>query len=187
MRLLSSKGAVLLVLGSQIVLIVSDWPNTRRETGIVAHLIDGPQDIDLAWFTNVDSVLITAGASAPETVVDATISVLKDQFQATVESHSIREEEVYFPLPKELRILLVSSTLFSRLQISLYRRRTTRSQGATCFLQTRSSPNLGKLHKLGLKNYKQGSATDSCCNPTTSMKTECWTIQKCMATELLIE
>jgi 4-hydroxy-3-methylbut-2-en-1-yl diphosphate reductase len=104
-RLLSSKAQLLLVLGSQNSSNSQRLAELGRETGIVAHLIDGPQDIDLAWFTNVDAVLITAGASAPETVVDATIQFLKDQFQATVESHSIREEEVYFPLPKELRIL----------------------------------------------------------------------------------
>jgi 4-hydroxy-3-methylbut-2-enyl diphosphate reductase len=48
-------------------------------------------------------VVITAGASAPESVVQDCVTWLRDRFQATVEERSIREEDVYFPLPKELR------------------------------------------------------------------------------------
>ena len=48
-------------------------------------------------------MLITAGASAPETVVEQCVELLRERFGATVESRSIREEEVYFPLPKEFR------------------------------------------------------------------------------------
>ena len=68
-----------------------------------AYLIDGPADIDLSWFKADDTVLVTAGASAPETVVEECVELLHDRFGATVESRSIREEEVYFPLPKEFR------------------------------------------------------------------------------------
>jgi len=48
-------------------------------------------------------VLITAGASAPEVVVEECITWLKDRFGATVDERVIRKEEVHFPLPKELR------------------------------------------------------------------------------------
>ena len=48
-------------------------------------------------------MLVTAGASAPETVVEQCVELLERRFGATVESRSIREEEVYFPLPKEFR------------------------------------------------------------------------------------
>ena len=70
-----------------------------------AHLIDGIADADLKWFEGVDSVLITAGASAPESVVSACVDFLVDRFDATVEIRSIRDEEVHFPLPRELRAL----------------------------------------------------------------------------------
>jgi len=66
-------------------------------------LIDGPDDIDLAWFDGTENVLVTAGASAPEVVVEAGVELLKERFGATVESRSIREENVSFPLPKTLR------------------------------------------------------------------------------------
>jgi 4-hydroxy-3-methylbut-2-enyl diphosphate reductase len=54
-------------------------------------------------------VLITAGASAPEDVVEATVSYLQERFNATVESRIVREEHVNFPLPRELRPLTVVS------------------------------------------------------------------------------
>ena len=51
------------------------------------------------------TVLITAGASAPESVVQECITYLHDRYGATVESRNIREEDVHFPLPRELRQL----------------------------------------------------------------------------------
>ncbi len=70
-----------------------------------AYLIDGAADIQLEWFTGDETVLITAGASAPELVVDECVEFLRKQFDAHVEVRSVREEEVYFPLPRELRSL----------------------------------------------------------------------------------
>jgi 4-hydroxy-3-methylbut-2-enyl diphosphate reductase len=56
-------------------------------------------------FADAETVLITAGASAPESVVEATVDWLVQHFDATVESEQIREESVRFPLPKPLREL----------------------------------------------------------------------------------
>ena len=70
-----------------------------------AFLIDGAADIEKRWFRGDETVVVTAGASAPETKVEEVIDFLKAEFAATVEVRSIREEEVYFPLPKELRAL----------------------------------------------------------------------------------
>ncbi|MFM9197322.1 MAG: hypothetical protein ACKOWG_16605 [Planctomycetia bacterium] len=66
-------------------------------------MIDGANEIDPGWFTGSETVLITAGASAPESVVQDCVRWLKDRFGATVEERTIRQEDVYFPLPKELR------------------------------------------------------------------------------------
>ena len=73
--------------------------------GVPGHLIDGAADIDPNWFSASDTVLITAGASAPESVVQECVEYLKERFDATVEVRSIRDEEVHFPLPRELRSL----------------------------------------------------------------------------------
>ena len=52
-----------------------------------------------------ETVLITAGASAPEVVVQDCINWLNSEFGATVEEVTTREEHVSFPLPRELRAL----------------------------------------------------------------------------------
>ncbi len=79
------------------------------DTTARTFLIDGPKDIDLSQFHADDTVLITAGASAPETVVEQCVEMLKERFGAVVDSRTIREEEVYFPLPKEVRQLAAVS------------------------------------------------------------------------------
>jgi 4-hydroxy-3-methylbut-2-enyl diphosphate reductase len=61
-----------------------------------------------AWFENAETVLVTAGASAPEQVVDQCLDWLRERFGATVEPRSIRQESVSFPLPRELRSLTVA-------------------------------------------------------------------------------
>jgi 4-hydroxy-3-methylbut-2-enyl diphosphate reductase len=104
-KILSKDVDLVLVLGSQ------NSSNSQRlreigvENDIPSYLIDGAQDIDRDWFADVGTVLVTAGASAPETVVQDCIQYLVDQFDAVVESSKIRDERVQFPLPKPLRSL----------------------------------------------------------------------------------
>ena len=76
-----------------------------EESGIHGHLIDGPEDIEAAWFDPDDTVLVTAGASAPESVVEDCLDHLRREYGAIVELKVIRQEEVHFPLPRELRQL----------------------------------------------------------------------------------
>ena len=52
-------------------------------------------------------MLITAGASAPEEVVQEVVAYLQRRHGATVESRTVREERVHFPLPRELRVVTV--------------------------------------------------------------------------------
>lgn len=102
-RVLASQADVVVVLGSQ------NSSNSQRlrelafESGKPAYLIDGPKDIDPAWFSSSDVVLISAGASAPESVVQSTIEWLVQRFGASMRERVIRQEEVHFPLPKPLR------------------------------------------------------------------------------------
>jgi 4-hydroxy-3-methylbut-2-en-1-yl diphosphate reductase len=70
-----------------------------------AYLIDSAREIDPNWFTNKSTVLVTAGASAPEDVVQECVEYLKSRYSATVETRTIREEDVSFQLPRELRSL----------------------------------------------------------------------------------
>jgi 4-hydroxy-3-methylbut-2-en-1-yl diphosphate reductase len=102
-RLLSDGADLVIVLGSQNSSNSQRLAELARERGIRAYLIDGANEIDPAWFTGRETVVITAGASAPESVVQDCITWLKDRYGAIVEERTIREEDVYFPLPKELR------------------------------------------------------------------------------------
>lgn len=101
---LASEADLTLVLGSQNSSNSQRLAELSLECGVPAHLIDGPQDIDPHWLEGVETVLVTAGASAPEVVVEAVLDLLRTDYSATVEPRSLREESVSFPLPKELRL-----------------------------------------------------------------------------------
>jgi 4-hydroxy-3-methylbut-2-enyl diphosphate reductase len=105
-RELAAQADLVMVLGSQ------NSSNSRRLAEIAnvlgkpAHLIDGVREIREEWFRGVGTVLITAGASAPEEVVQECIDYLQREFGARIREETIREESVHFPLPKSLRELL---------------------------------------------------------------------------------
>jgi len=94
---------VLLVVGSR----TSSNSNRLREladrAGIPGYLIDGPEDLSRAWFDGKSAVGVTAGASAPEVMVQQVIERLKTWGGEISREVVGREEKVYFSLPKELR------------------------------------------------------------------------------------
>jgi 4-hydroxy-3-methylbut-2-enyl diphosphate reductase len=96
---------VVLVLGSQNSSNSMRLAEIARCGGKPAYLIDGVREIREEWFRDSDTVLITAGASAPEEVVEECVAYLQQRYGATVESRTVREEHVSFPLPRELRVL----------------------------------------------------------------------------------
>jgi len=106
-RILSAGANVVLVLGSQNSSNSQRLKELATEQGIAGYLIDGQQDIDPTWFSPSDTVVVTAGASAPESVVQGVVEYLRNQFNASVEIGVVREEAVHFPLPRELRQLTV--------------------------------------------------------------------------------
>jgi 4-hydroxy-3-methylbut-2-en-1-yl diphosphate reductase len=101
--MLASRSDIVLVLGSQ------NSSNSRRLMEIgqslskPSYLIDGVHELQRNWFHADQTVLITAGASAPEVVVQDVINYLKEEFGAHLDEITTREEHVSFPLPKELR------------------------------------------------------------------------------------
>jgi 4-hydroxy-3-methylbut-2-enyl diphosphate reductase len=100
---LAVEADVAIVLGSQNSSNSQRLAELARERGIPAYLVDGPADLNPAWFTGAETVLVTAGASAPEKVVEDCLAWLHEQFGAVVEPRTIRDENVSFPLPRELR------------------------------------------------------------------------------------
>ena len=107
-RLLAGRCEVVLVVGS----VNSSNSNRLRELaekqGARAYLIDGASHIDPAWVTGVARVGVTAGASAPEILVQGVVNRLQELGAGTVEHLEGEPENVVFALPKELRITLVN-------------------------------------------------------------------------------
>jgi 4-hydroxy-3-methylbut-2-enyl diphosphate reductase len=98
---------VVLVLGSRNSSNSLRLAEIARTAGKAAYLIDGMHELRDEWFAGADTVLVTAGASAPEDVVQECVDYLRRHFEADVESRTVREEHVSFPLPKGLRELTV--------------------------------------------------------------------------------
>jgi 4-hydroxy-3-methylbut-2-enyl diphosphate reductase len=96
---------VVLVLGSRNSSNSQRLAEIARTTGKASHLIDRASELRDEWFKASDTVLVTAGASAPEDHVQDCVEYLKAKFGATVETRVVREENVSFKLPTELRVL----------------------------------------------------------------------------------
>lgn len=64
-----------------------------------AELIATAKDIDWSWFDGVDTVAISAGASAPELLVQQVVSACRERFAVSVEEVTLAEENVFFRTP----------------------------------------------------------------------------------------
>jgi 4-hydroxy-3-methylbut-2-enyl diphosphate reductase len=93
------------------VVIVVGSPNSSNSNrlrelgehcGIDSYLIDSAADINPAWLEDVKAIGITAGASAPEVLVEEVVTYLKTYGAGEVEDLTVIEEDVEFLLPKEL-------------------------------------------------------------------------------------
>ena len=69
----------------------------------VARLVLRAEEIDWSAFGDIRSLGITAGASAPEVLVEEIIDAFAERFEVEVETVSTADENVFFPLPRELR------------------------------------------------------------------------------------
>jgi len=98
---------LVLVIGSK------NSSNSRRlvdrahEAGKPAYLIDDASELKGGWLEGVETVFVTAGASAPERLVNELLARLKDEFGGEVEERTLVEEDVAFSPPKSLRSLTV--------------------------------------------------------------------------------
>jgi 4-hydroxy-3-methylbut-2-en-1-yl diphosphate reductase len=97
---------LILVLGSQNSSNSQRLAELARNLGKPAYLIDTVAELDPRWLAGVNTVMVTAGASAPESVVADLINHLEREYGATIESRTVREEHVRFPLPKQLRLVM---------------------------------------------------------------------------------
>ena len=93
---------MLLVVGSQ------NSSNSRRlvevceQLGVPSYLIDDLSEVKPEWLENINTVAVTAGASAPENLVEALVESLQQRGYTTLEEMEVKEEDVRFNLPAEL-------------------------------------------------------------------------------------
>jgi 4-hydroxy-3-methylbut-2-enyl diphosphate reductase len=97
--------------GCQLVLVVGskNSSNSARLVDVAlkagagdARLVDDAGDVDWSWFDGVTTVGVTAGASAPEPLIEALIDAIRDRFDATVTEDGGARETVSFKLPRVL-------------------------------------------------------------------------------------
>jgi 4-hydroxy-3-methylbut-2-enyl diphosphate reductase len=106
---------VLLVVGSQ------NSSNSRRlvevceNEGVPAYLVDDSREVKPEWLDGVQTVAVTAGASAPENLVQELIKSLETRFGFDyTEEMELKEEDVRFHLPSGLERSAVRLTTVAR-------------------------------------------------------------------------
>ena len=102
-RALAQEAEVVLVVGSRNSSNSNRLRELAEQHACAAYLIDGPEDIDPRWVEGVDRVGVTAGASAPEVLVQAVVARLEGLGAALTQEREGAEEDIVFPLPKALR------------------------------------------------------------------------------------
>ncbi|HUM95000.1 MAG TPA: 4-hydroxy-3-methylbut-2-enyl diphosphate reductase [Candidatus Competibacter sp.] len=100
---LSEQCELLLVVGSRNSSNSNRLRELAEKEGTPAYLIDGPEDINPIWLAGKSAIGVTAGASAPELLVQQVIDRLRELGASQVMESAGREENVVFALPKELR------------------------------------------------------------------------------------
>jgi 4-hydroxy-3-methylbut-2-enyl diphosphate reductase len=71
--------------------------------GRAAQLVADARAIDWQALEGVSSIAVTAGASAPETLVDRIVEALRERYAVTLETLTTTSESMAFPLPRVLR------------------------------------------------------------------------------------
>ncbi|MEN8113458.1 MAG: 4-hydroxy-3-methylbut-2-enyl diphosphate reductase [Actinomycetota bacterium] len=103
-RRLSEEATVILVVGSENSSNTQALVRVAKKAGVRAYRVDGPGDVDPAWFEESDIVGVTAGASAPDQRVRAVIHAVAPE--SDPELFRVNDEDEYFPLPPRLRMFV---------------------------------------------------------------------------------
>ncbi|MBL1376853.1 4-hydroxy-3-methylbut-2-enyl diphosphate reductase [Zobellella iuensis] len=107
-RELATKVELMLVVGSRNSSNSNRLRELAEKVGTQAYLIDCVEMIDGAWLDGVARVAVTAGASAPEVLVQEVVDHLRQLGGRTVVEHPGREENIVFEVPAELKVKPVS-------------------------------------------------------------------------------
>jgi 4-hydroxy-3-methylbut-2-en-1-yl diphosphate reductase len=101
---------LLLVIGSRNSSNSNRLVDVARAGGVEAHLIDDETEIDEAWLEGVESVGLTSGASAPESLLRRVVGWFCERGVSQVEALDGAVEDVFFKLPREVRANSVTRT-----------------------------------------------------------------------------
>jgi 4-hydroxy-3-methylbut-2-enyl diphosphate reductase len=109
-RELASESGLVLVVGSPNSSNSNRLRELAERTGTPAYLIDTAEQIRPEWVDGVETIGITAGASAPEVLVQAVIDRLKSLGAEDPNELAGQAEDIVFSMPKELREQVIAST-----------------------------------------------------------------------------
>jgi 4-hydroxy-3-methylbut-2-en-1-yl diphosphate reductase len=98
---------LVLVIGSKNSSNSQRLVDTAKDVGKDAYLIDDVRELQPQWMTGKRSVLVTAGASAPEHLVEQLLEKLRSEYAGVVDVRTLVEEDVNFAPPPSLRSLTV--------------------------------------------------------------------------------
>jgi 4-hydroxy-3-methylbut-2-enyl diphosphate reductase len=102
-KALARRSDVVLVVGSPNSSNSNRLREIAEKQGVPAYLIDGPDDIEHKWIEGRENIGITAGASAPEILVERVVARLSEWGAESAQENGGQRENVVFPVPKELR------------------------------------------------------------------------------------
>ena len=101
-KVLSGEVDIVIVVGSPTSSNSNRLREVAQRLGTASYMVDSADEIEAAWFEDRPRVGLTAGASAPELLVDAVIARLKELGALSVRKMPGVEEHIEFPLPKGL-------------------------------------------------------------------------------------
>jgi 4-hydroxy-3-methylbut-2-en-1-yl diphosphate reductase len=107
-RVLAPQVDVMIIVGSKNSSNSTRLKELAEKLGTASHLTDCSEDIKSEWFIGKDLIGVTAGASAPEALVNQILDRIKELGAESVEEVLGREENMFFEVPKELQIKQVS-------------------------------------------------------------------------------
>ncbi|MEX0655860.1 MAG: 4-hydroxy-3-methylbut-2-enyl diphosphate reductase [Phycisphaeraceae bacterium] len=108
-RALAEGVDLVLVVGSKNSSNSVRLTEISETSGTQAYLLDDKSELQSDWFVGVESVLVTAGASAPEYLVQEIIQELIDRHGGEAEESHVVDENMHFNLPVSLRVLAKSN------------------------------------------------------------------------------
>ncbi len=103
LRSVTQEASLVLVVGSANSSNSNRLVETAERLGTPARLVDDASDIELDWLAGVETVALTAGASAPTELVDDVVRVLAGLGPVDVHEREVIREDIRFTLPKEVR------------------------------------------------------------------------------------